>query len=252
MKSLTIRGLSIGSGLPKICVPLTSITTEELLAEAALAKAAGADLVEWRADCFGHVTEAATVTACLTALRETLGDLPLLFTFRTAKEGGNRTLDTREYIWLNRLAASTGTVDLLDVELFSGTETVQGVIRFAHSHDLAVIVSNHDFQRTPPKEELLSRLAQMRALGGDIPKIAVTPNQFSDVLTLLSASEEYAATADCPIITISMKELGAISRVAGIHSGSAVTFGITGAASAPGQMAVGELRQIIKALSGTE
>ena len=47
-----VKKLTIGTGRPKICVPMTGETREELLREAILAKEAGADLVAWRVDCY--------------------------------------------------------------------------------------------------------------------------------------------------------------------------------------------------------
>ena len=49
--TLKIRETVIGEGMPKICVPLTGKTAEEVLHQAEAAAASGADLVEWRADC---------------------------------------------------------------------------------------------------------------------------------------------------------------------------------------------------------
>ena len=51
-KPIQIKNLTIGAGIPKICVPLTGTTEEKICQEAKDAKKAGADLVEWRADFF--------------------------------------------------------------------------------------------------------------------------------------------------------------------------------------------------------
>ena len=84
-------------------------------------------------------------------------------------------------------------------------------------------------------------------LGADIPKIAVMPQSKKDVLTLLAATEEMASEhADRPIITISMGKDGMISRLCGEVFGSALTFGTAGKASAPGQINVDELRQVLE------
>ena len=51
-KPIQIKNLTIGAGIPKICVPLTGTTREKICQEAEDAKKAAADLVEWRADFF--------------------------------------------------------------------------------------------------------------------------------------------------------------------------------------------------------
>ena len=93
--------------------------------------------------------------------------------------------------------------------------------------------------------------AGMQELGADIPKIAVMPQNKKDVLTLLAATEEMANEyADRPIITMSMAGTGVISRLAGEVFGSALTFGAAAKASAPGQMGVEDLKQVLTLLHG--
>ena len=147
---------------------------------------------------------------------------------------------------LNQWIAKTGLVDLVDIEAFTGDEAVKKVIDTAHACSVKVVVSNHDFDKTPSKEELVSRLRKMQNLGADIPKIAVMPQNKKDVLTLLAATEEMATEyADRPIITMSMAGTGVISRLCGEVFGSALTFGAAGKASAPGQMGVEDLKTVL-------
>ena len=86
----------------------------------------------------------------------------------------------------------------------------------------------------------------MLAGGADIPKIALMPFCKKDVLTLLEAtlemSEQYA---DRPIITMSMAGTGVVSRLTGETFSSALTFGAASKASAPGQIGVHELKQVL-------
>lgn len=79
----------------------------------------GADLAEWRMDCFAQVENSAAVEACLRDLRRSLGEMPLLATFRTDREGGSHPLSAPHYIALNEAVLSSGQADLIDVELFS-------------------------------------------------------------------------------------------------------------------------------------
>lgn len=112
-----------------------------------------------------------------------------------------------------------------------------------------MIASNHDFNGTPEKDVIVGRLRRMQELGADIPKIAVMPGNKKDVLTLLSATREMAEEyADRPIITMSMSGNGVISRLSGEIFGSAMTFGAAKKASAPGQMGVEDLRQVLQIL----
>ncbi|MFQ7754254.1 MAG: type I 3-dehydroquinate dehydratase, partial [Acutalibacteraceae bacterium] len=104
-----------------------------------------------------------------------------------------------------------------------------------HAGGAVLVLSSHDFEKTPPRAVLVERYAQMAALGGDLPKIAVMPQSQRDVMVLLSAMTE-ASAAHAPLVGISMGELGKMTRVRGGAFGSAVTFASKGKASAPGQI----------------
>lgn len=249
MSNIKVRNLEIGTGIPKICVPLVGHTSSDILKEAEHLLTLPADLVEWRADYFEDVFQISSVLKLLKNLRSTLGELPLLMTFRTKQEGGEKDIDRNYYISLIKYSISSGYIDLVDVELFSGEELVKELIDFAHTEDVKVILSSHDFEKTPSREELRSRLVKMQELGADLPKVAVMPRTKKDVLTLLSVTEEMKSThGDTPIITMSMSKDGVISRLCGEYFGSAITFGSAGVASAPGQIAATELRQILEHL----
>ena len=246
MNTVKVRNIEIGAGIPKICVPIVGVTREEILAAAENIKSTKADVVEWRVDWYENIFDFTKTEATMQALREVLGEMPILFTFRTSKEGGEKAIETEAYVELNQNAAKTGLVDLVDVEAFTGDDAVKAVVEIAHENGVKVIASNHDFHKTPAKEEIVSRLRKMQDLGADIPKIAVMPQNKKDVLTLLAATEEMVSEyADRPIITMSMSGTGVISRLCGEVFGSALTFGAVGKVSAPGQMRIEDLTTVL-------
>ncbi|MEY2195128.1 type I 3-dehydroquinate dehydratase [Neobacillus sp. BF23-41] len=248
-KTVTVRGLVIGEGMPKICVPLVGETLVQLKEEAEFLKTIELDVVEWRVDFFDQVEDFEQVKKALAEIRTILPTTPLIFTFRSHKEGGNKEITTSFYFELNKTVAETGLVDIIDVELFNDENEVKTIIEKAHAKNVFVIVSNHDFHKTPTKEEIISRLRKAQEFGGDIPKIAVMPNSTADVLTLLDATNTMNEQfANRPFITMSMAGKGVISRLAGEVFGSAVTFGAAKKASAPGQVNVKELRSVLNLL----
>lgn len=249
MNIINVRNIKIGEGIPKICVPIVAHTKEEILAEAAGITEVPADVVEWRVDWYDEVEDTSAVCKTAEALRSALGDLPLLFTFRTAREGGEKEISATDYEALNLVAIKSGCIDLVDVEAFFEEDMAKRIIEAAHTAGVKVVASNHDFDKTPCKEELVKRLRYMQDLNADIPKIAVMPQNKQDVLELLSATSEMKENyADRPIITMSMAKDGAISRLCGEVFGSALTFGTAGKASAPGQMEVEELSEVLHML----
>ena len=147
-------------------------------------------------------------------------------------------------------AAVSGLTDVIDIELFNDEAQIRSLVSDAHAAGVKVIMSNHDFHKTPAQEDIIYRLRRMQDLGADLPKIAVMPQSPQDVLTLLSATltmkEKYATR---PLITMSMGKSGGVSRVTGRLFGSAMTFGTVGQASAPGQIAITQLRELMDILS---
>lgn len=248
-RTVSVKDVIIGEGIPKICVPLIGATLAELKEEAKAVKELKPDVVEWRTDFFVEVEDVEAVNSALNEIHSIIPDLPLIFTFRSHKEGGEKQISTEYYITLNKAAAESGLVDIIDVELFNDEKDVKELVEAAHVHNVSVIISNHDFNGTPSKEEIISRLRKAQELGGDLPKIAVMPKDAGDVLTLLEAThlmkEKYA---DRPIITMSMAGAGVISRLAGEIFGSALTFGAAHKPSAPGQVAVVELQNVLSLL----
>lgn len=242
-----VRGIQFGEGKPKICVPLIGKNNVELMEEAKALKTLKLDVVEWRIDHHQDVEDISKMEEALKELRNELGDMPLLVTFRSKKEGGEREVSVAYYAELNKAMAATGMADMIDVELFTGDEIVKEIVDFAHSKGIKVVMSNHDFFKTPAKEEIVSRLCTMQEMNADLPKIAVMPQTTDDVLTLLSATNEMVTKhADRPIITMSMAGMGVVSRLAGEAFGSALTFGAAKAASAPGQVPVEKLAQVLE------
>jgi len=246
MKPLKIRDIHIGSGIPKICVPIVSKTKNEILTETENIHRLHPDIVEWRADYFEDIFEIEKVKSVLCEIRTILGEIPVIFTFRTKNEGGEKAIEASYYLKLNSEIAETGNADLIDVEAFLGNDTVSEIITKAHEYGIHIIASNHDFLKTPPKEEIILRLRKMQDLGADILKIAVMPVSNEDVLTLLSSTQEMALKyAKKPLITVSMSGKGLASRLFGETFGSAVTFGSAKEASAPGQIDICKLRDML-------
>lgn len=249
MNTIKVRDIEIGAGAPKIIVPIVGVTKEDIISEAKTFDSIPIDVVEWRVDWFEGVFDFFQVKDVLKELREVLGNIPLLMTFRTSKEGGEKTIQPETYAELNLKAAETGYVDFVDVEIFTGDDIVKRIIDGAHASGVKVIASNHDFFKTPEKSDIIYRLRKMQDMGADIPKIAVMPQTKKDVLTLLAATEEMTTNyADRPIITMSMAGTGVISRLCGEVFGSCMTFGAAKKASAPGQMGVNDLNTVLELL----
>ena len=222
--SVSVRNIVLGEGIPKICIPLVSTCLDALLNDMKKALDHSADLIEWRVDWMDDILKKGYLEEILPAVRKAAGDTPLLFTFRTKKEGGNMAASLLQYKELVKRAICSGLVDLVDIELFSDKDTVNELIALAKEKNVKTILSNHDFFKTPSGNEIFSRLKQMEEAGADIAELT------------------------CPVITMSMAGTGLISRLSGEVFGSCLTFGTAGNISAPGQIDALKLRSVLHIL----
>ncbi|MCF6166062.1 3-dehydroquinate dehydratase I [Furfurilactobacillus rossiae] len=246
--TVKLRNITLGVGRPKIAVPITGKTADEIGEQAQKIVTVKPDVVEWRIDYFDGVLDAGQLTQTGQQLRQILGDIALLTTFRTKGEGGELALADDGYFKVCETVLQGHFTDALDIERFHDETAVKGLVGEAHEENVVVIMSNHDFDKTPAADEIQSRLTGMVELGADVAKMAVMPHNANDVLTLLTATTKTAASVNQPLITMSMGDLGKVSRIAGETFGSALTFATVGAASAPGQIPLQNLRQELEDL----
>ena len=169
--------------------------------------------------------------------------------FRTQAEGGEAALTADQYAAFCAAVCASGCADLLDIEFFSAGKRLPQWIAAAHAAGVKVVCSSHDFQKTPPRTELVERMLRMQQAGADLPKLAVMPTCRTDVLELLAATAEMADHhPETPVITMSMGALGAVSRLCGEAFGSSMTFANPGTASAPGQVPLDVVDTVLDSL----
>ena len=243
-----IKDVRLGEGITKICVPIIGKTVEEICQEAMEISDVQADIVEWRVDFYEDAKDISKVLDVIVRIADILKEKPVLFTFRTKAEGGEKDITEGDYINLIKEVIKQNIVGAVDVELFKGENILEQIATYAKDYDVKVIASNHDFNKTPEKEEIKRRLLAMKDKGAHVSKMAVMPQSEADVLTLLSATEEVSReNENITVITMSMGRLGVISRLSGGIFGSAMTFGSRNevSASAPGQVEVNTLKSIL-------
>jgi 3-dehydroquinate dehydratase-1 len=250
-KIYNIRGIIIGEGKPKIIVPIIE-KNETLIYEKAKSMVdLPIDVIEWRVDAFDDVFDKEKTLSVLRQLRELFTDKILIFSYRLLKEGGTREIAMDTYTNLNQFAAESGMVDLVDVALISCPDVAAENISRIHKAGVLIMGSYHNFAGTPEKAVLIRTLMNMQGMGADIAKIAVMPTNADDLLTLLNATYETASKyGDKPIVTTAMSPAGLLSRVAGEIFGSSMTYGAIGEATAPGQISVELLDDVLNLLHG--
>lgn len=236
----------------KTIVPITAKTKEQALAQAqVIANTADADLAEFRIDLLSFASDTKQVIALGHELKKILGNKPMIATIRTKNEGGQLEISDVDYGKTYQAYLKNPFMDWLDVEMFRDQKVVSDIVQKAHQKKVLIVMSNHDFQKTPNQDEIVKRLLKQDQMGADILKIAVMPKSKQDVFTLMNATLKVSQQTTKPLLTMSMGQLGTISRVATANMGGSYSFGMIGQASAPGQIDVAKLKQILQTVQPT-
>ena len=235
-----------------ICVPIVGPSIEEILSQVQEAVQAKVDLIELRPDMWmknSHISEEAYISTIVNLVEEVHSKyekMPMLFTWRTLAEGGDTSLTNENYCNLLQAIVNQNVVDAVDVELLAYTDTIGQIIKEAHHQKIQTVMSYHNFQRTPDVETLHVYAERMISAGTSVIKFALMPTTSDDVLSVLQFTKELTERyPELPRITMSMGQLGQMTRTCGHVFGNCLTFGTLGQASAPGQVEVAVLKQLV-------
>lgn len=241
-KPICVKNVVLGGAVPLVCVPLVGKNRAEVLAEVENLSRVAPDIIELRVDAWEEIENADASLSLLAEVRRLVA-LPVILTCRGHWEGGVKEVSEGAKDALYAGAVTQRLVDFVDKELSYGPAKLAELKGLAAPNGVSLIVSYHDFQKTPSMPFIYAQLARQIACGADVAKVALMPQSEEDVLKVFEAT---LATRrdfpDTPLITMSMGRLGQISRIAGGLYGSDLTFAVGSAASAPGQIPVREMR----------
>ncbi len=243
-KVIKVRGLEIGRGRPKICAIVIGNTEREILDLAERANQSDCDLIEFRADHYSKILDEDAAKTILGKIRK-ICRKPIIFTFRRKEEGGKTEISLPEYRKLLLTVAQNMYADIIDVEA-SALNGDRSFVETLKEYGAFIIISLHDFQKTPTQEEIIENFFAMQDLGADVVKAAYMPNSRKDVLNLITATENITGAYEaCPVVAISMGHLGMITRILGEFIESAITFASITRSSAPGQINLDDLSSVL-------
>lgn len=215
---------------------IVAAISEKIIENSARAVKLGADAIEIRLDM---MNQSENMHETLSQVKESF-NIPIIITNRRADEGGNWRAS--EYERIKILTRLLPDADAVDIELRAPLR--DNVISEARRLGKTIIVSHHNFKRTPPPEELTRILEEEQSAGGNISKLAVMPQTPQDVLNLLQAS----LNATFPVCIIAMGELGRHTRAIASLYGSKLTYASISKSTAPGQLRVDKVREIMKTI----
>ncbi len=235
-----------------ICVPIIGPTVEDILSQVQEAVQAKVDLIELRPDMWmkcSNISEDKYIATIVTFVEEVyskVAGMPVLFTWRTIGEGGETPLCSDNYIKLLQAIVDQDLVQAIDVELSAYTEEIGSIMQQAHQQGMQTVMSYHNFQSTPDLEILHAYAERMVSVGAQVIKFALMVATNDDVLSVLQFTKKLTERyPQLPRITMSMGQLGQMTRTCGHVFGNCLTFGTLGQASAPGQVEVAVLQQLL-------
>lgn len=225
----------LAGGVPRVAVPFSDAVADAALREAA---ADGLDVAELRIDRFSSVDP-----EHVEAQIGRFAAFGTLATIRSPAEGGSWAAGDEERLALFERVIPL--VDGVDVEL-SSSGIVAEVAARARAHGKLVVVSSHDFERTPPHDELSALASGARSVGADLVKVATTARSAGDLRTLARFT---LAQAEAGVIVVAMGPYGPASRVLLPLLGSRLTYASVGEPVANGQMSLPETVALLRRLS---
>jgi 3-dehydroquinate dehydratase-1 len=244
---IEVQGRPLGNGaLPIIITPLVARTQAGLVDEVAAIVQKKPDLLEWRIDFFESIDDTQAVIEAARAIRARAGGIPVLLTRRNVTEGGQPIPIAEPAVVAMYVAACQAKcIEMIDYELSNAAEDLARLREVSKANGIAMIMSYHNFQLTPDGTTLDAKFLAAERCGADVAKVAVMPKTEQDVLELLAATDRARRAIKLPLISMSMGGIGSLSRMMGWVYGSAATFAVGKSSSAPGQVAIEDLRAVL-------
>jgi len=120
----------------------------------------------------------------------------------------------------------------VDVDCLTESSITDAIVAMAKRLGRKVIISYHNFECTPGKEELQREINSMKSMGADICKVACLANEPGDCSRVMALYEHFQ-----DLVAFCMGEAGKITRLAAPILGAPFTYAsIAGAPTAPGQL----------------
>lgn len=159
-------------------------------------------------------------------------------TLRPKSEGGRFEGTEKERISILKLIAEYRPY-LLDIE-YSTLEKNKSLADYMKKTRTQILVSWHDFRKTPPLSSLTIKLQRMQKISKFV-KIVTTANSVKDATTVLSLYRK----KDSNLIAFAMGDFGRISRILSLYLGSPYTYVSLGKPVAPGQFSLDEVKSLL-------
>ncbi|MCK4239928.1 MAG: type I 3-dehydroquinate dehydratase, partial [Candidatus Lokiarchaeota archaeon] len=216
------------------------------------------NIIEFRLDYIKDIES--LTTHFLKELLTFIGvEIPVIFTFRKFSEGGKLDIENKKrYDIINQVINLSPTY--VDIEMDNDDEFLQNAIKKASNKNVKIIFSYHNFNKTPDYETVIELLSKFKAKFDKLTvnlekspsnyliKLIFYAQNFEDNIIPLRICKELG-TENQKIISFCMGELGILSRIFCLKAGSYLTYGSYKEQTAPGQISITTIREILKYFS---
>ncbi|MFZ7138563.1 MAG: type I 3-dehydroquinate dehydratase [archaeon] len=195
----------------RVCVAIPPKTVEEAIQLLQTANVLQPDLIEIRLDHLKKHDDLKEIASCT--------QIPLIATNKSKEQHGGflGTENERQKILFD---AIHNGFEYVDVDL--GTPNQVQLIQSFREAGAKIIVSFHDFEKTPSLPELKKVQDEISALDADVCKIVTTAKSVTDNLLVLDFVSESSKQAK--LVCFAMGEFGKTSRLLSPVFGAFFTF----------------------------
>jgi 3-dehydroquinate dehydratase-1 len=216
----------------KTCVSIAETTPKKLLQTLRIALKKS-DYVEIRFDFL----KAEQIPQVLETVKKDLKKI--VCTLRPKTEGGKFAGKEKERLSILKLIAEYNPF-LLDIE-FNTMKQNKNLVKYLKTTKTKLLISEHDFKKTPSLTELKKKLNQMSKVSSNV-KIVTTAKSTEDSTRVLQL---YSKKENINLIAFTMGNPGRVSRILSLYLGSPYIYVSLGKPVAPGQFSLDEVKRII-------
>ena len=215
--------------MTKIAVSIIEENTDDCIS---VSNNCNTDLIELRIDYIKDIN--------ITKLDKILKNISkeIIITCRSKEFGGKYKGSEINRIKLLKHAISKN-VKYIDIEIESDINDVNNLIK--NKDNTKIILSHHNFDNTPPINELQKKYDQMNLLNPNLIKIVTFANSINDCFTIFRLLKDKHN-----LIGLCMGIKGNITRILAQKFNSYITYASVnkGKESAPGQLSINDLMNI--------
>lgn len=210
----------------KLCVPIKKYKVRDVISQLKKAEKE-ADIIEIWLDEISDLNESGERQIALISTK------PLLY--KVSKINIKK---------IEHLLKAIKNIEYLDLDI----STKKNIIKKIKEKfpQIQLIISHHDFKKTPTQKELIGLVETIFTKGADIAKIATKANKIEDSLNMLSLLSQLTKNGQ-KSICLCMGKLGRLTRITGHLLGNYLMYAPMCEAdkTAPGQLTLKELKQIL-------